>query len=376
LDVVLLDRIEADKTIAPDYDGRCIAVAHASVQLFKGIDAWRHIGAEAEAMLDIRITDGNAPVILQFEHQNLGDDPFGYMVEMRHLRAGLMQALDECPNVTLMAPTTVTSVDPEPGHTIIKLDGQPSIRARLAVAADGRASPLRQAAGIKTVGDDYGQTGIVTTIEHELPHHGVACEHFLPPGPFAILPLRGNRSSLVWAEKPEVAKAILGLDDDAFNQEIKKRVGDFLGTIRATGPRFSYPFGVHVAEKFNAERLALIGDAAHGIHPIAGQGINLGWRDVAALAELVVDANRLGLDIGGPDLLARYDRWRRVDTIVLAAVTDGLNRLFSNNIAPVRLVRDMGLAVVQRLGPVKKVFMRYARGSAGALPRLLKGESL
>jgi 2-octaprenyl-6-methoxyphenol hydroxylase len=376
LKVAVLDRENPADAITAAYDGRSIAVAYASWQLFQAIDAWQYMEAEAQPMNDIMITDGSAPVFLKFEHDAVGSDPFGYMVEMRHLRAGLAKAVATCPTVSLMAPMNVDRVDIEPGHASVVLQGGKTIQARLAIAADGRQSPLRQAAGITTTNAGYDQTGIVTTIEHELDHKGVAYEHFRPSGPFAILPLKGKRSSLVWAEKPVVAEAILGLDDDAFNQEIVKRMGNVLGEVRAVGPRFSYPLTLQLANAFYAERLALIGDAAHGIHPIAGQGINLGWRDVAALAELIVDAQRLGMDIGSSEVLAKYERWRKSDTLIMAAATDVLDRLFSNDIGPLRLARDIGLALVNRVGPAKRFFMNQARGAGGNQPKLLKGEAL
>ena len=231
-------------------------------------------------------------------------------------------------------------------------------------------------AGIKTVGWDYGQTGIVTTVEHELPHEGVAQEYFLPGGPFAILPMVGNRASLVWTEKTEAAKTILALDDEAFAEEMRARFGDYLGACRPVGPRWSYPLSLQLARDYVRPRLALVGDAAHGIHPIAGQGLNLGLRDVAAAAEVIVDAARLGLDIGALTVLERYQRWRRFDNVALSLLMDGLNRLFSNDIAPVRLARDLGLGLVNQIGPARRFFMRHAGGAVGDLPRLLRGEAI
>jgi 2-octaprenyl-6-methoxyphenol hydroxylase len=235
---------------------------------------------------------------------------------------------------------------------------------------------LRRAAGIRTVEWQYRQTGIVTTVRHERPHRGIAVEHFLPAGPFAILPMTGNRSSIVWTERAELAPRLIALSDAAFSAELAARFGDFLGTVEPVGPRWTYPLGLLLAERYVAPRLALVGEAAHMIHPIAGQGLNLGIRDVAALAELVIDARRLGLDIGDDTVLQRYQQWRRFDALTLAAVTDGLNRLFSNSIAPVRLARDVGLAAVDRLPPLKRLLMRDAMGLVGDLPRLVRGEPL
>jgi 2-octaprenyl-6-methoxyphenol hydroxylase len=270
----------------------------------------------------------------------------------------------------------VAGVARGPAKVEIGLAGGGRILAPICVAADGRNSALRAAAGIKCVSWDYRQTGIVCTVAHERPHRGTAQERFLPAGPFAILPMTGNRSSLVWTERADLAPAILALAADEFLAELALRFGDHLGRLSVVGPRWSYPLSLHHAESYVDRRLVLVGDAAHGIHPIAGQGLNLGLRDVAALAEVLVDAGRLGLDLGQADVLERYQRWRRVDVLSLSAVTDLLNRLFSNDIAPVKLVRDLGLAAVNALPPLKRVFMRHAMGSTGTLPRLLQGVAL
>jgi 2-octaprenyl-6-methoxyphenol hydroxylase len=256
------------------------------------------------------------------------------------------------------------------------LDGGERLRARLVAAADGANSPLRRAAGIPAVKWRYRQIGIVTTVAHEQPHRGVAVEHFLPSGPFAILPMTGNRSSIVWTEQADLAPRLLALSDAAFAAELRARFGEFLGHVKPVGPRWAYPLALMQAERYVARRLALVGEAAHVIHPIAGQGLNIGIRDIAALAELVVDARRLGLDIGNAALLERYQRWRRADAVLLAAVTDGLNRLFSNTIPPVRLARDVGLAIVNRLPPLKRLLMRHAMGVLGNRPRLVRGEPI
>jgi 2-octaprenyl-6-methoxyphenol hydroxylase len=251
-------------------------------------------------------------------------------------------------------------------------DGE-RLRARLIAAADGKDSPLRREAGIPAVEWRYKQTGIVTTVAHERSHAGIAVEHFLPAGPFAILPMTGNRSSIVWTEDAELAPRILELPEAEFAAELRARFGGFLGRIEPVGPRWAYPLALMQAERYVARRLALVGEAAHVIHPIAGQGLNIGIRDIAALAELIVDARRLGLDIGEETVLERYQRWRRADALLLAAVTDGLNRLFSNTIEPIRLARDFGLAVVNRVPPVKRFLMLHAMGLLGARPRLARG---
>ncbi|MEK9725336.1 MAG: FAD-dependent monooxygenase, partial [Rhodospirillaceae bacterium] len=257
-----------------------------------------------------------------------------------------------------------------------------TVRARLAVAADGRASATRVAAGIGVTSWTYDQTAIVCTVRHDRHHGGIAHERFLPAGPFAILPLAGdppdagNRSSLVWTERADLAPAMMALDEAGFTAEVARRFGDFLGGLEAAGPRYSFPLGLQFAERMIAPRLALAGDAAHAMHPIAGPGVYKGLRDVAALAEVLVDAHRLGLDLGAQTVLERYARWRRFDNTLMLAATDGLNRLFSNDALPLRLARDLGLAAVDRLPPVKRLFMRHAMGLVGELPRLLRGERL
>jgi 2-octaprenyl-6-methoxyphenol hydroxylase len=229
--------------------------------------------------------------------------------------------------------------------------------------------------GIGLISWSYPQRGIVATVAHEKPHNGTAFEHFLPSGPFAILPMTGNRSSLVWTEREELADDILESADADFEAEVARRFGAHLGAVRADGPRWSYPLRFHLARSYVKPRFALVGDAAHGIHPIAGQGLNLGFKDVAALVEVILDAARLGLDYGTIDVLRRYERWRRFDSFALAAATDALNRLFSNDIAPLRLVRDLGLGIVDGIGPLRRFLMRHAGGDSGKLPRLLRGEA-
>jgi 2-octaprenyl-6-methoxyphenol hydroxylase len=374
--VVVVDA-EAPSTFRGQaFDGRVSSIALGSKRMLDGIGVWRRLEGVAEPILEIRVSDGEAPLFLHYDHALIGPEPLGFIVENREIRTALLDAAAECPSLTHLAPAKVARLAPVPGAISATLDDGRTIRAGLAVVAEGRESKLRAAAGIETLSWRYPQVGIVCTVAHERPHRGIAHERFLPAGPFAILPMRGNRSSLVWTEREALAPALMALPDAAFRTEMARRFGDFLGSLEVVGPRWSYPLALSHARAYAAERLALIGDAAHAIHPIAGQGFNLGLRDVAALAELIVDQRRLGLDLGANDLLARYERWRRFDSLMLIAVTDGLNRLFSNGLAPVVLARDLGLAAVNQIRPLKRFFMRHAMGTVGDLPRLVKGEPL
>lgn len=376
LDVVVVDRERPPRMVDEAFDGRSSAIAFGSQRVLAGIGLWKRIAPEAEPIREIRVADGDSPLFLHYDHSDLGDDPLGYIVENRVLRRALFARIAELPNLRHIAPATVVSAERGAAGVTAHLADESSIRGALLVAAEGRLSPLRRAAGIRTMEWSYPQIGIVCTVHHERPHLGIAVEHFLPAGPFAILPMTGDRSSIVWTERAALAPHMMALDDAGFLAELSRRFGDFLGRLTVAGPRWSYPLVLMHAGSYVAGRLALIGDAAHVIHPIAGQGLNLGLRDVAVLAELIVDGRRLGLDIGNPDLLARYERWRRFDNTALAAVTDGLNRLFSNSLAPLALARDIGLAVVNRLPPAKRFLMRHAMGLVGDLPRLVKGERL
>ncbi len=381
------------------FDGRASAIAYAPYRMFQSIGVWPHMAPHAQAIREIRVSDGRlggggaeahcSPLFLHFDHRELDDEPFGHMVENRHILGGLWAAAKARPEITLCAPATVVSLDRSPTlvtaslsyDTETKMPKTLLVKAQLIVGADGRRSMVRESAGIRHISGDYGQTAIVATVEHAGDHGGVAEEFFLPAGPFAILPLTDlpdgtHRSSLVWTETTTAAETILGLDNDQFETQLRARFGSHLGEVSGTGPRWSYPLGHQHALRYVDHRLALTGDSAHGIHPIAGQGLNLGLRDVAALAEVLADGHRLGADLGSAVLLARYQRWRRFDSFALFAVTDGLNRLFSNDIAPLRLARDLGLAAVNRAPALKRFFMRHARGTVGALPRLLKGEPL
>ena len=358
------------------FDGRVSSIALGSKRVLDGIGLWSALADDAQPILEIRVSDGDAPLFLHYDHEDVGAGPLGFIVENRNIRAALFARAEALPSLRHVAPASVEAVEPTAGGIEARLADGRCARARLAVACDGANSRLRAAAGIETVRWSYEQVGIVCTVAHEKPHRGIAHERFLPAGPFAILPMTGNRSSLVWTERAALAPALMEAAPAVFARELGARFGDFLGTLEPPGPRWSYPLKLTHATRYTAPRLALAGDAAHAIHPLAGQGFNLGIRDAAVLAELVVDRARLGLDIGGDDVLTHYQRRRRFDSVVLIGVTDGLNRLFSNDSRGLRLIRDVGLAAVNELPPVKRFFMRHAMGLAGDLPRLAKGEPL
>ncbi|MFD2182573.1 ubiquinone biosynthesis hydroxylase [Rhodoplanes azumiensis] len=372
--------VVADPAVArPAVDARASAIAAATRRMLETLGVWPSVAAQAQDILDMVITDSRLddavrPVFLTFAGEVAPGEPFAQMVENAVLLKALL-ARAEVDGLDLR-PTSVTGYETGPQGVTVTLGDGAVVEASLLVAADGVRSRLRDLAGITVVGWEYGQSAIVTTVKHERDHGGRATEHFLPAGPFAILPLTDNRSSLVWVETTDEATRIVALPDAAFHDELEKRFGLHLGALEAVGPRQHYPLGLGVARAFVAERLALIGDAAHRVHPIAGQGLNLGLRDSAALAEAVADAARLGLDIGGPDVLERYQRWRRFDTMTMGIATDGLNRLFSNRSDVLRLVRDLGLGLVDRAPVLKRVFVREAAGLSGEVPKLLKGEAL
>ena len=379
LKVVVADPVPAKAALDAGFDGRVSALSYSTVRMFRALDIWPHLQTDAQPINDILVTDAPlgetpSPFSLHFDSAEIGQ-PMGAIAENRHIRRALFAALDKQPGITLISPAALTGLDVSDASIEASLSNGETVRAQLAVAADGRDSPMRDEMGIGTIGRSYPQWGIVATVEHEKPHNGVAYEHFLPSGPFAILPMTENRSSLVWTEREDIAPAMMNLPEDAFNEEIARRFGSHLGATKAAGPRWSYPLKFHLARGFVKSRFALAGDSAHGIHPIAGQGLNLGLKDAAALAETVLDAARLGIDIGSLDVLKRYERWRRFDSLSLSVATDALNRLFSNDIAPLRLARDLGLGIVDSIPPLRQFFMRHAGGDIGKLPRLLKGEA-
>ena len=373
--------IVADPALSsrPSRDPRATAIVAACRRLFEVLGAWDDVKAEAQPILDMVVTDSKLedatrPTFLNFAGDVAPGEPFAHMVENRRLIDALVVRA-EAAGIDLRA-TTVASYDASADGIDVTLGDGSKIAASLLVAADGAKSKLRERAGIATHGWDYDQSGIVVTVGHERDHEGRAEEHFLPAGPFAILPLTGRRSSLVWTERRAEAARIIGLGDDEFHAELEQRFGLQLGEVKALDKPRAFPLSYFVARSFVAERLALVGDAAHVIHPIAGQGLNMGLKDVAALAEVVVDAARLGMDLGGADVLERYQRWRRFDTMAMGVATNSLNFLFSNQSTLLRTVRDIGLGIVDRTPPLKNLFIRQAAGLTGEIPRLLKGEAL
>jgi 2-octaprenyl-6-methoxyphenol hydroxylase len=369
---------------APRSDARAYAVAAGAQAMLEALGVWQAVAASAQPMTEMVITDSRGsdlvrPIFLTFDGEVEPGRPFAHMTENAPLLAAL---LDACRTAgVVLRPEGVRRFESDEAGIALQFSGGDRLDAALLVAADGARSKLREQAGIGWVGWAYAQSGLVATLSHERPHNGRAVEHFLPAGPFAILPLSdggrlGHRSSIVWTESAESVPALLSLDEADLLDEIERRFGLELGEIALESPVGAYPLNFGVARRFVGERLALLGDAAHVIHPIAGQGLNLGLKDVAALAEAIVDAARLGLDPGGSDVLEDYERSRRFDTVAMGVVTDGLNRLFSNDATPLRLARDLGLGLVDRLPGLKRVFIREAAGIAGATPRLLRGEAL
>ncbi len=386
--VLLVDASKPSETLAPSFDGRAFAIAFSSFRMWRALGLADALEPVAQPIRQIMVTDGEvagpgrrggpSPLHLHFDGAELGEDgePLGLMLEARHVRAALDAAVRAQSSIRMIQPMSVAGIERDAVSVTATLADGRRLRAPLLVGADGRRSFVRNATGVRTIGWDYPVTAIVATIQHELSHEGVAHEYFLPNGPFAILPLTGERSNIVWAEPRAAAEALLKMPEADFLAELRLRFGDFLGALSLEGPRFGYPLSLQLAERMIDARVALAGDAAHGIHPLAGQGLNLGLKDCAALAECVCDAMAVGLDAGDVSALERYQRWRRFDNVSMALGMEFFDKMFSNSITPLRAARRIGLAAVNAAGPARRFFMKYAGGAAGDLPKLLKGESL
>lgn len=381
LSVTLIDSLLVDTVQEDSFDGRSYALALASKRLLDAVGVWDAIATDAQPMLEIKVTDGRAgegpsPFWMHFDHTEIEEGPMGFMVEDRHLRRAFLAKIAHDNRITHVTPETVVAqIVDQSGATLMLASGK-TIRTRLLVGCDGRRSGVAERAGIGRGFKDYGQTALVAAIGHELPHNGIAHQFFMPAGPLAILPLTGNRSSIVWAETHGRAAELSQLSDAEFIEALRPAFGDFLGDIRVSGARFSYPLNLTLADRLVDTRLVLVGDAAHGVHPIAGQGLNLGLRDVGALAEILVDARRRGEDIGTDAVLVRYAEWRRFDTTTLAMATNSFNSLFSNDNPLLRTGRDIGMGLVNAFPALRRNFIREAAGLTGDLPRLMKGRAL
>ncbi len=381
LAVTVIDAQPARARAEANFDGRAYALAIASKRLLTAIGVWDRVAGDAQPMLEIKTSDGRpgegpAPFFLHFQAAEIEDGPMGFMVEDRHLYAAFLAAMEEEAGLTHLPATTVTAQETDPAGITVTLSDGRQLRGRMLAGCDGRASGTAERAGITRTGWGYGQTALVCAVSHEHPHNGIAHQFFMPAGPLAILPLKGNRSSIVWSEAEETARPIAALDDADFLEILRPRFGDFLGRIELAGGRFTYPLNLTLANSYTAPRLALVGDAAHGVHPIAGQGLNLGFRDVGALAEVLVDAHRRGEDIGAGDVLERYQAWRRFDSTALALGMDGVNRLFSNDNPALRMARDLGMGLVGAMPGLRRTFIRQAAGIGGKPARLLRGKPL
>ena len=379
--VTLVEPLAADTRAAPEFDGRSYALSIGSQRVLAALGLWSPLAAEAQPILDIRITDGNigggpSPFVLEFDHTEIEEGPMGYLVEDRHLRRALLEAIESSSRITHRTGATVEAHEPALSGITVGLSDGATMNAGLLVGCDGKKSPTADRAGLRRQGWRYGQTALVCSLAHKSPHHGTAHQYFLPSGPLAILPLTGNRSSIVWSEKSNIAAAVQQMDDASYLAALTPRIGGFLGTIELAGARFAYPLELSLTANMIAARVALVGDAAHAVHPIAGQGLNAGLKDVAALAEVLTDAKRRGEDIGAEDVLARYQRWRRFDIATLALTTDAFNRLFSNDSPILRLGRGLGLDLVGKLPGLRRGFIREAAGLTGERPRLAQGRPL
>ena len=377
LSVTIIDALPVDTRKTRDFDGRSYALALTSMRLLRKIGVWDLIVDHTQPMLEIKVTDGRAgegpsPWMMHFDHAEIEEGPMGHMVEDRHLRRAFLDAMAQSDLITQLSGETVVAQEIGAAFATVTLASGQTVSGRLLIGTDGRNSGTATRAGIKRTAWGYDQTAIVCAVAHEKPHDGIAHQFFMPGGPLAILPLTENRSSIVWSETTEKAAAIMAKDDAGFLDALRPAFGSFLGEISLAGKRFTYPLGLSLAASFVSDRVALVGDAAHGVHPIAGQGLNAGLRDVAALVQVITESRARGEDIGGAQALARYQQWRRFDTATLAVATDTFNRLFSNDNPLLRAARDIGMGLINSAPALRRTFIREAAGLTGDLPTLMK----
>ncbi|XAT62176.1 2-octaprenyl-6-methoxyphenyl hydroxylase [Rhodobacteraceae bacterium Araon29] len=375
--VTLIDPQTLKSKQNPHFDGRSYSLAIASVRLMQALGLWEELAPNAQPILEIKVADGRAysnpsPYFLHFDHHEIEEGPMGHMVEDRHLRPLLQKRLQSVSQINYRAGLSVSEMTITNTHAELRLNTEETITTRLVIGADGRQSQTAERAGIKRTGWRYGQTALVCALSHNIPHQGVACQYFMPPGPLAILPLTGNRSSIVWTESDANAATIMAMDNNDYMAVLQPRIGDYLGKVELAGARYSYPLDLTIAQNYVMPRLALVGDAAHGVHPIAGQGLNLGLRDIAALSEVLSDARLRGEDFSSLAVLLRYQEWRRFDTTALAVATDAVNKLFSNDNSFLRTLRDLGMGAINSLPALRRSFIREAAGLTGDLPRLMQ----
>jgi 2-octaprenyl-6-methoxyphenol hydroxylase len=377
LSSILLDPADPDQRIGTAFDGRTSAVSSSSMRMLETLGVVDRLAEPGCPILRISVADGLAPGALHFDPPVDDGEPLGWMHENRHLRAALRSRAEAGTNVWLMWKSKAVSIERGEHGVVASLGDGRRIGAPLLIAADGRSSPTRESAGIRMAHWRYNHQAIVATLRHERSHENVAYEIFFPSGPFALLPMSddalGHRSAIVWSVPQEDAAGWLSLSEADFAAEAQAAMGGFLGNIGLATPRSSYPLGFHHAAEITAERLALVGDAAHAIHPIAGQGLNLGFRDAAALAQVLVEGSRLGMDLGDAQLLARYQRWRSLDSLMVSVATDSLTRIYGVPGRTASAVRRFGMGLVNRLGPLRDRLMAEARGTSGDLPLLLRG---
>ena len=362
LRVICLERAPSPQKAKAKWDGRTVALSYRSVQLLTVAGVWPYLKPKACPIQDIRVADQDSLLCLDFHSHEVSVHPFGWIVENVLFRQALEKRLRQLPNVTVIHEASVADIDPGMAHACVRLEDGRHMKASLVVAADGRGSRCRELAGISTYGWDYHQTAIICTIAHSLPHKNVAVEHFQPGGPFATLPMTGNRSSIVWTEKTGAAAALMAMDIEDFTALLQQRVEPYLGSVQLLGQRASYPLNLQHARRYTSRRLVLVGDAAHGIHPIAGQGLNLGLSDIEVLVDELTQAHEMGLDPGDPSVLRRYEKRRRFDNGNMVIMTDLLDRLFSNAVPSVQAARRLGLGLVQNMPRLRRFFMRTAMG--------------